>query len=705
MREAKPAVQSKGTLHPPRHHSSMSSASSQASSGTRGPDGVEFGGATKGTRVRHPLSLAVSLGLSASGLLMTAHAQADFPAVVQADLSGSNGVTIIGDHRRIKAAGDVNGDGIGDFVLGARSAGENGEAYVIFGTDKGFPASIALADLNGSNGFKIIGSSVGLDDFGSAVAAAGDVNGDGIHDIVITDRDFRSRAPEDTERVGAAWVVFGRTSGFGAEVDVSTLDGTDGFLITRVDDSDNYLGRVVAGGFDFNDDGFDDILIGHENFGEDPQTFFSPGAGYVIFGADTMPATVDVAALGPSTGFTIENDVSTSENFAGSLGRGVAALSDFNGDGFNDIALKLGFDADRENDSQEGRVYVLFGRSQTPAEPFALTTLSGSDGVIIEGAAGDDLARDGRMQLAGGDINGDGLTDLIVTSKGAPAYVVFGRQDSPTEPIKVSTLATDGTGFAITGPGARVVDIAGDVNGDGIGDLLIGDAFGTNKGYVLFGREGTWDDVDLTALDGSNGFVIEPWSDVSESGFGRFTGALGDINGDGLGEVAFGSLGADRSFILLGGVTGPGLVPTATPSVDAIDFADVDVPATGEITFTVTNDGNTGLTFDTLTLTGPDAAAFVLSSDNCSNSTISAGDSCSVTVTVDPSIGGNLRGALELPSNAPGETLSLPLTRDVPPLSVPGLVGLPLYLLAGLLGLLGMRRLARGPSDRQPKMG
>ena len=186
-------------------------------------------------------------------------------------LNGSNGFRLDGidagdlSGRSVSGAGDVNGDGIADLVIGADGADPDGttdagESYVVFGSSAGFAASLDLAGLDGSNGFRLDGIA-GNDASGFSVSGAGDVNGDGIADLIIGAPEPEDVPPVGLGFTGESYVVFGSSGGFAASLDLSALDGTNGFRLDGIDRTDQ-SGKSVSGAGDVNGDGVSDIIIG-----------------------------------------------------------------------------------------------------------------------------------------------------------------------------------------------------------------------------------------------------------------------------------------------------------------------------------------------------------------------------------------------------------------------------------------------------------
>ena len=283
----------------------------------------------------------------------------------------------------VASAGDVNGDGFDDVIIGAIYADPDrirngldraGESYVVFGSDTGFPAALSLADLNGQNGFRLTG--VDDEDYsGRSVASAGDVNGDGFDDVIIG---ARSADPNGALQAGESYVVYGSDAGFPATVPLADLNGQKGFVIAGTYPGGG-SGVSVASAGDVNGDGFDDVIIGAvhaERNGRD-----TAGESYVVFGSNSgFPAMFSLADLNGQNGFVIAGvDVDDYSGFS------VASAGDVNGDGFDDVIIGA-HGGDPNGKTNAGESYVVYGSDAGFPAVLSLTDLNGQNGFVIAGA-------------------------------------------------------------------------------------------------------------------------------------------------------------------------------------------------------------------------------------------------------------------------------------------------------------------------------
>ncbi len=444
--------------------------------------------------------------LSGSSYVVFGKAAGFAAAINLSTLNGGNGFRLDGvaaddySGRSVAGAGDVNGDGFADVIIGASSADPNGlssgSSYVVFGKGPGsggFASAINLSTLNGGNGFRLDGVAA-LDNSGRSVAGAGDVNGDGFADVMIGSPYADPNGPSS----GSSYVVFGKASGFASAINLSTLNGGNGF---RLDGAVAYdrSGRSAAGAGDVNGDGFADVMIGAPY--ADPNGS-SSGSSYVVFGkASGFASAINLSTLNGSNGFRLDGVAADDGS-----GRSVAGAGDVNGDGFADVIVGA-YGAD-PNGSYSGSSYVVFGKGPGSggfASVIDLSTLNGGNGFRLDGVAADDFS--GRSVAGAGDVNGDGFADLIVGADGADpnglssgsSYVVFGKASGFASAINLSTL-NGGNGFRLDG--VAPYDLsgysaagAGDVNGDGFADVMIGARYAdpnalssAGSSYVIYGR-------------------------------------------------------------------------------------------------------------------------------------------------------------------------------------------------------------------------
>jgi hypothetical protein len=348
-------------------------------------------------------------------------------------------------------AGDLNGDGYDDIVVGAPDYSGTGYVSVWYGSSDGL--------IFGPATWTAYGQQVGSH-FGATVASAGDVNGDGYGDLIVgspTDDgdDFGGGGPINE---GKAYVFLGSIDG---------LSGMD--WSTRGNQADGNFGNAVAGAGDVNGDGFDDIVIGMEAWDQKINTFFSildVGRAYVYHGGST--------GLAASPATTIQG--SGNANF----GHSVDGAGDVDGDGYGDVIVTAFYG----DPNDQGSVAVFRGGSGgiSPAAHWSFTT----------GEAYSNLGSAGHA----GDVNGDGLSDVVV---GAVFADGNGMQDSG----KVWVFAGPLTGASGTTPlrqwnGSHAYENlgnvaagVGDVNGDGFADVGAGSPGYTGSTYSE-GRTVVW---------------------------------------------------------------------------------------------------------------------------------------------------------------------------------------------------------------------
>jgi hypothetical protein len=481
--------------------------------------------------------------------------------------AGSGGFVINGQSssdksgRSVSSAGDVNGDGLTDLIIGAINVSyDAGRSYLVFGQTG--TSNIELSAIAAGNGGFVMFAQSTTDKSGSSVAAAGDINGDGLDDFIIG----AVRAdPPGASNGGNSYVVFGKTDTSNVQL-TAIVAGNGGFVI-HGRAANEYLGTSVAGAGDINGDGLNDLIVGIK-YGSPVEGGANSGRSYVVFGkTDTSSVFASNLALGIG-GFAINGQ--SSNDFSG---RSVASAGDVNGDGLADLIIGA-HSADPTSGANAGRSYVVFGKTSTTSVNLSAVA-AGTSGFVINGQSANDYS--GRSVASAGDVNGDGLADLIIGANGAAptsganagrSYVVFGK--TTTTGIELSAVTAGSGGFVISGQCAGdssgiSVSSAGDINGDGLNDLIVGanlaDPFAANiagRSYVVFGKTNTTAIELSNVAEGNGGFAINGESANNFSGYS--VASAGDVNGDGLADLMVGAFSASppsrssggRSYVIFG---------------------------------------------------------------------------------------------------------------------------------------------------------
>ena len=453
------------------------------------------------------------------------------PATAAAQLESNQGLAQLG--WSVASAGDVNGDGFSDVIVGAPlyDAGhpDEGSAFVFLGGASG------IADGNPLNAAGHLQSNQSGASFGWSVASAGDVNGDGYGDVIVGAYGYSVGEVGE----GGAFLFHGSPSGI--------VDANPGTAATHLeaDQTSAQLGWSVAMAGDVNGDGYSDVVVGAPLY--DGPVLADEGRALVFLGSALGVADGNPASAAARIG---------SQQANAHLGYSVGSAGDVNGDGFSDVIVGARhYDA---GEGDEGAAFVFHGSASgvsdgDPANAAAQIESDQPDAYL------------GISVASAGDVNGDGYGDVItgayrydVTDEGA-AFVFHGSASGigDRNPASSDTQLEANQSGALLGSS---VATAGDVNGDGYSDVIVGanfyDSGETDDGAAfvfLGGATGIADGNPATA-------AAKLESDQTESDFGYSVASAGDVNGDGFADVIVGALGFDSSesgegaaFVFYGG--------------------------------------------------------------------------------------------------------------------------------------------------------
>ncbi len=370
---------------------------------------------------------------------------------VDASFIGEDG----GDHSgySVSGAGDVNGDGYDDILIGAwgndDGGSKAGQTYLILGKQSGWAMDTDLSNADAS----FIGEDGG-DHSGYSVSGAGDVNGDGYDDIIIG----AYRDDDGGSYAGQTYLILGKASGWAMDTDLSNADasfiGEDAYV---------FSGCSVSGAGDVNGDGYDDILIGAY---EDDDGGEKAGQTYLILGK-TSGWAMDVNLSYANASFIGEDADDQS-------GCSVSGAGDVNCDGYDDILIGANQNAD--GGIQAGQTYLILGKSSGWSMDMDLSNVDAS---FIGEDFGD---RSGYSVSGAGDVNCDGYDDLLIGANydgdgglhAGQTYMILGKPSGWSMDTDLSNADASFIGEDADDRSGCSVSSAGDVNGDGYDDILIG---------------------------------------------------------------------------------------------------------------------------------------------------------------------------------------------------------------------------------------
>jgi len=462
--------------------------------------------------------------------LVVADAAASYPLTVDPLLSETVDAQIESDQGgaylgiSVSGAGDVNGDGYADVIVGSRfydaGQGRGGAAFVFLGSTSG------IADASPATASAQLESDQADAEFGYSVSGAGDVNGDGYGDVIVGARYYNA----GLIREGAAFIFLGSASGI--------ADGSPATAATQLESNQSFahLGVSVSGAGDVNGDGYSDVIVGAHLYNAG---LSEEGAAFVFLGSAS-----GIADGNPATAATqLESNQDNAE-----FGLSVSGAGDVNGDGYADVIVGAPI-YESVGTINAGAAFVFLGSASGVADGNPTTASARLTSSQLFGKMGFSVA-------AAGDVNGDGYADVIVgdyqhdageANEGA-AFVFMGSAAGVVDgtPASAATqLESDQTGAEL---GYSVAG-AGDVNGDGYADVVVG-ARRFAAGEAQEGAAFVFLGSAAGIADGNPASAMAQLElDQASASLGRSVAGTGDVNGDGFTDIVVGALLYDASEV------------------------------------------------------------------------------------------------------------------------------------------------------------
>ncbi len=439
------------------------------------------------------------------------------------------------------------------------------------------------------------------DEAGRSVSFSGDVNGDGMPDILIG-APFAD--PNNVFGSGQAYVIYGNES-LPPVIELTNLNPTNpslaGITINGIDMND-VLGITVSNAGDINNDGIDDIAIGADM--ADPGGMLTAGEVYVVYGQKNFPEIINVSLLNLENG--VPGILINGFNSLGRLGNSIDGGGDFNNDGVNDLILGTRAEHPITGELVD-HTFIIFGSDQLP-ETIDLNqyVIDQNGGVVLYGIGATIAFRTNPVNFIG-DINGDGISDILTSTPNLEVdslpnvggiFIIYGSENLPNE-IDLSELNQPGSasGVLITGTqegnqSGSSISNAGDVNDDGLDDILIGatlaspnNANASGQSYLIYGSENLPSEFNLPEINNINfvnGVII---NGAAESDFSGNVNAAGDVNADGFDDIIIGAGGAEpngninagKIYLIHGGANLPDAIELSNlDDIDSVIYHGID---------------------------------------------------------------------------------------------------------------------------------